>query len=63
MQIGGVLYELTSTPIAIDGGQIGDLKLGAKFDLSRYHLGGETVLLRNGTYSRSWLASRHLGVA
>ena len=28
--------------------QIGDLKLGAKFDLSRYHLGGETVLLRNG---------------
>ncbi len=48
MQIGGVLYELTSTPIAIDGGQIGDLKLGAKFDLSRYHLGGDTVLLRNG---------------
>ena len=48
MQIGGVLYELTSTPIAIDGEQIGDLKLGARFDLSRYHLGGETVLLRNG---------------
>ena len=48
MQIDGVLYELTSTPIVIGGEQIGDLKLGAKFDLSRYHLGGETVLLRDG---------------
>ena len=48
MQIDGVLYELTSTPIVIDGEQIGELKLGAKFDLSRYHLGGETVLLQDG---------------
>ncbi len=48
MHSGGVLYELTSTPIVIDGAQIGELKLGAKFDLSRYHLGGETVLLRDG---------------
>jgi signal transduction histidine kinase len=48
MQSGGVLYELTSTPIIIDGEQIGELKLGAKFDLSRYHLGGDTVLLQNG---------------
>ncbi len=48
MQSGGVLYELTSTPIVIDGEQIGDLKLGARFDLSRYHLDGETVLLQGG---------------
>ena len=48
MQSGGVVYELTSTPIAIDGEQIGALKLGAKFDLGRYHLGGETALLQNG---------------
>src|SRR5580658_7527206 len=48
MQIAGVLYELTSTPIVIDGEQIGELKLGARFDLTRYHLGGETVLLENG---------------
>jgi signal transduction histidine kinase len=48
MQSGGILYELTSTPIDIDGEEIGELKLGAKFDLSRYHLGGETVLLENG---------------
>jgi signal transduction histidine kinase len=48
MQSRGVVYELTSTPIAIAGEQIGELKLGAKFDLTRYHLGGETVLLENG---------------
>jgi len=48
MQSGGVLYELTSTPIVIGGEQVGELKLGAKFDLSLYHLGGETVLLQNG---------------
>ncbi len=48
MQIDGELYDLTSTPIVIDGEQIGDLKLGARFDLSLYHLGGETVLLQNG---------------
>jgi signal transduction histidine kinase len=48
MQSGGVVYELTSTPIYIAGEQIGELKLGAKFDLSRYHLGGETALLENG---------------
>ncbi len=45
MQSGGIVYELTSTPIAIAGEQIGELKLGAKFDLTRYHLGGETALL------------------
>jgi hypothetical protein len=48
MQSDGVLYDLISAPIAIDGEQIGELKLGAKFDLSRYHLGGETILLQNG---------------
>jgi signal transduction histidine kinase len=48
MQSGGIVYELTSTPIAIAGEQIGELKLGAKFDLTRYHLGGETALLENG---------------
>ncbi len=48
MQSGGIVYELTSTPIAIGGEQIGELKLGAKFDLSRYHLGGETALFENG---------------
>jgi signal transduction histidine kinase len=31
----GVPYEFTSTPINIDGERIGELQLGAKFDLSR----------------------------
>jgi signal transduction histidine kinase len=48
VESGGNVYELTSTPIAIAGEQIGELRLGAKFDLSRYHLGGETALLENG---------------
>ena len=48
MQSAGGLYELTSTPIIIDGEQIGALKLGAKFDLSLYHLGGDTILLQEG---------------
>jgi signal transduction histidine kinase len=48
MQSEGGLYELTSTPIIIDGEQIGALKLGAKFDLSLYHLGGDTILLQEG---------------
>ena len=48
MRSGDALYELTSTPIVIDGAEIGELKLGAKFDLSRYHLGGETALLEDG---------------
>jgi signal transduction histidine kinase len=48
VQSDGAVYEVTSTPIAIAGEQIGELKLGAKFDLSHYHLGGETALLHNG---------------
>ncbi len=55
MQSAGVLYELTSTPIVIDGEQIGELKLGARFDLTRYHLGGETVLLQAGRVVESSL--------
>jgi signal transduction histidine kinase len=53
MQSGEIVYELTSTPIAIAGEQIGELKLGARFDLRRYHLGGETVLLRGGRILQS----------
>ncbi len=47
MEAGGMPYELISTPILIGGEQIGELKLGSKFDLGRYHLAGETVLLRD----------------
>jgi signal transduction histidine kinase len=48
LEASGILYEITSTPISIGGEQIGDLRLGRRFDLGRYHLGGETALLRGG---------------
>jgi signal transduction histidine kinase len=53
VESGDVIYLLSSTPIAIDGEQIGDLKLGSRFDLSRYHSGGETALLRGGRIVRA----------
>ncbi|HLK22653.1 MAG TPA: ATP-binding protein, partial [Bryobacteraceae bacterium] len=63
MESGGVLYEMTSTPIVIGGEQIGELRLGSKFDLARYHLAGETALLRNGRVLRATLpASAWLAV-
>jgi signal transduction histidine kinase len=52
----GIPYEMISTPIVLDGEQIGELKLGARLDLSRYHLGGDTVLLRNGRVLESSVA-------
>jgi signal transduction histidine kinase len=62
MQSGGILYELTSAPIDIAGEQIGELKLGAKFDLTRYHLGGETVLLENGRILQATIPQAGWGV-
>jgi signal transduction histidine kinase len=55
LETGGVLYELTTTPIAIGGEQIGELRLGSKFDLTRYHLAGETALMRDGRILRATL--------
>jgi signal transduction histidine kinase len=53
METGGVLYELTTTPVSIGGEQIGELRLGSTFDLTRYHLAGETALLRDGRVLRA----------
>ena len=53
IEAGGVLYDLTSIPISIDGEQIGNLKVGNRFNLSRYHFGGETALLRDGRIVRA----------
>ncbi len=53
IEAGGALYDLTSIPISIDGEQIGNLKLGSRFNLSRYHFGGETALLRDGRIVRA----------
>jgi len=53
IETGDAIYELSSTPISIDGEQIGDLKLGNRFDLGHYHFDGETVLLRDGKIIRA----------
>jgi signal transduction histidine kinase len=55
VEAGASLYELTSTPISIGGAQIGDLKLGNQFDLGRYHIGGDTALVRDGHILRATL--------
>ncbi|HLG99998.1 MAG TPA: ATP-binding protein [Bryobacteraceae bacterium] len=55
IETGGVLYEVSSTPITIDDDQLGELKLGSRFELSRYHFGGETALLQDGRIVRSSL--------
>ena len=55
LEADGELYELTSTPITIADERIGDLKLGNKFELIRYHFGGDTALLHNGRILRATL--------
>ena len=44
----GILYQLTTTPINIGDEQVGNLRLGSQFDLSRFHLAGDIALLHNG---------------
>jgi len=51
----GALYDLTATPITIDGEQIGMLRLGNLFDLSRHQLSGDAALLRDGHILRATL--------
>jgi signal transduction histidine kinase len=53
LEVDGAPYELSSIPITIGGELTGDLKFGSKFDLSRYHLGGETALLHDGRILRA----------
>jgi signal transduction histidine kinase len=51
----GTLYQLTATPITINGGQIGMLRLGSLFDLTRYQLAGDAALLQDGRILRATL--------
>ncbi|HLX44447.1 MAG TPA: ATP-binding protein [Bryobacteraceae bacterium] len=53
---GGELYKLATTPLGIGGAEIGKLWIGRKFELGRYHLGGEIVLLRASKVARSSLS-------
>jgi signal transduction histidine kinase len=48
-EFAGVLYELASVPVTIEGGeQIGALMLGSQFDIGRYQAGGDAALMRDG---------------
>jgi signal transduction histidine kinase len=53
LETGGVLYELTTTPISMGDERIADLRLGSRFDLSRYNVAGEMALLQNGKILRA----------
>jgi signal transduction histidine kinase len=55
VETGGQLYLLSTAPIAIGGAEIGTLGIGRKFELDRYHVGGEMLLLRGGRVLRSTL--------
>jgi signal transduction histidine kinase len=49
MEFAGVLYDVSSIPVTIAGGeQIGELRLASKFNIGRYQVGGEAVLMRDG---------------
>src|SRR5579864_726121 len=53
----GELYLLSTAPVTLDGAEIGTLGIGRKFDLDRYHIGGEMALLKSGHVLRSTLPS------
>ncbi|MEO7144693.1 MAG: ATP-binding protein [Bryobacteraceae bacterium] len=55
-EIGDALYELTAVPIEVGGDQRGRLWLGSRFDLNRYQLAGDVVLLHDGRVVRSTLS-------
>jgi signal transduction histidine kinase len=44
-EVRGVLYQLETVPINIDGEKMGALTLGTRFALNRYPLAGDAVLL------------------
>ncbi len=53
VDVGGVLYEFTTTPITTGGEQTGNLSLGSEFDLHRYNLTGDAALVHDGKIVRS----------
>jgi signal transduction histidine kinase len=56
VDLGGVLYEFTTIPIAVGGDQTGRFILGSQFDLRRHNLTGEAALVRDGQLVRSTFA-------
>ncbi|MBV9404934.1 MAG: hypothetical protein JO211_06295, partial [Acidobacteriaceae bacterium] len=52
-EIGGVLYQVQTVPITLEGENIAALTLGTRFDVNRLSMGGDAVLLRGGRLIRS----------
>jgi signal transduction histidine kinase len=49
IEFADVLYDLASVPVTIEGGEeIGALKLGSRFEIGRYQVGGDAALMRDG---------------
>jgi len=57
VEFGGLVFELSTVPIGIDGEQIASLRLGSEFDLGRYKSAGEAALFRNGRILRATFPS------
>jgi signal transduction histidine kinase len=53
----GVLYDLSSVPVTIGGEQVGELRLGSQFDIGRYQVGGDAVLMHGGHILRGTFAA------
>jgi signal transduction histidine kinase len=57
MELGGLVYEVSTVPIGIGGDQIASLRLGSEFDLGRYKSSGEAALFRDGRIVRATFPS------
>lgn len=55
LDVGGVLFELETVPINLDGSRIGRLAIGKKFDLNLLDAIGEIALIHRGRLLRSTL--------
>jgi signal transduction histidine kinase len=55
LNVGGVLFELETAPINLDGAPIGRLAIGKKFDLSLLDAIGDIALIHRGSLLRSTL--------
>lgn len=58
LDVGGVLFELETAPINLDGAPIGRLAIGKKFDLSQLDAIGDIALIHRGRLLRTTLPQR-----
>jgi signal transduction histidine kinase len=57
MDFEGVLYDFSSIPVSLAAGQqVGKLQMASKFDVGRYQVGGDAVLMRGSHILQSTFA-------